>query len=392
MKKTRESPVISATAIRVNQHGRDLYLFSLSARHIHELIESGKMDIDRWSPAHPEGYQRVPIDSRYKRYGKFVAKSGGISPTSILLSLRKRDALEIHALQGSECAFNIRVKDFDGKIYIPDGQHRAYGLDWAVKEYPGEIDDYEVPVVLFIGAGKDPIYDEAQQFYLINTNAKRVKTDLAQRYTLRNRETDLGEIVENLQIPGGSSRSLDPYAVKIVDMLNAEGPLKGRIALPNTENPRASISQNSFIDSIRPIVAKASEAHWTVGKTRDIIKAFWAAVKAKCPEAFNHWSGDACVAEDPHHFSAVLVKTAGMYALNEILSRSMLLPGVASAPTSPETFRALLDKREVARYFKDGCDGYWSSEDGVEGAASHGTSRKSFNEIAEDIWEEMAET
>lgn len=386
------APLIDVTALRVNQQGKVLYLFPLNASTIHNLITSDKLGIDRWSTTNEDGYQRLPIDSRYKKFGKFVVNSKGISPVSILLSLRNRDALKLKALPDSDSVFSLRVED-EGQMYIPDGQHRAYGLNWAVNEYPGKVDDYELPVVLFVAGGSDPRYEEAQQFYLINNNAKRTKTDLAQRYVLRSREKSGGPLTRDITIPSGSSGELVSYAVKITDMLNQDGPLKGRIELPNTPSSAASISQASFIDSIKPLLAKASEAHWTIGRTTDIIKAFWSAVKSKCPEAFDHWSDDGHADEEPDHFKAVLATTSGVYILNDILSRSMLLSEVAKAPTAYETYQKLLSKRSAERYFEDGRDGYWSSEDGVEGgAASHGTSRKSFKEVADEMWEELSES
>ena len=106
---TNPTNIIQTVAIRLNQQGRELYLFTMNAEQIHRLIESGKLGIDRWSPTSQEGYQRVPIDSRYKKFGRFVAISKGISPVSILVSLRDKKALDIRPLDGVEGA--VRVND-----------------------------------------------------------------------------------------------------------------------------------------------------------------------------------------------------------------------------------------------------------------------------------------
>jgi DGQHR domain-containing protein len=391
-KQEDRTALIDVIAIRTNQHGKSLYLFSLKASTIHDLVSTGRLVVDKWKPNNPNGYQRDPVDSRYKNFGKFVAKKKGTSPLSILLSLRDRNAMHIRALPGSSSVYALKIMDTgNNNLYIPDGQHRTYGIDWAYNEYPGELDDYETPVVLMISDSSDPRFEEAQNFYLINNNSKRTKTDLAQRYILNEREKGAGDITSEITVPSGSAKELAPYAVKIVDMLNEEGPFKERIIYPNVKSSTASISQSSFIDSMKPFLDKASEAHWTIGKTTAVLNGFWNAVKSKCPNSFDHWSGDACLPEDPRHFKAVLTTTSGVYVLNAILAKVLLLPGVLEAPTAPETYKAILGKKQVEKYFVDGPEGYWSSEQGVDGAASHGTSRKAFKDIIEGIWDDLAE-
>ncbi len=351
-----------------------------------------KLDIDRWNPKNALGYQRIPTESRYKKFGKFVAQTKGVSPISILISLRDKDALDVYPIRGGNGAVGLTIYPDGGKMYIPDGQHRAYGLRWAVDEYPGEVEEYELPVVLFVADGDDPRYEEAVQFYTINNFSKRVRTDLAQRYVLRQREKDLGKLSDKVVVPGGVPwKQLEPFAVKITDIVNSDGPLKGKINPPNVSITAASISQGSFVDSLRPLLTKAAEAGWDIGKTAAVLNAYWGAVKNKCPEAFSHWSGDACTDQDDDHFNAVLVTTSGMYSLNDVLARSLLRARVLKAPTTPETFRSLLDEQALEDYFTDGEDGYWSSQEGATGAAAHGTGRKSFKEIADEIWDNIPE-
>ncbi len=387
--KDESMKTLDVIAIRIKQHDKDIYAFSLDARTIHDLLNSKKMDIDRWSPTNQDGYQRNPTDTRYKKFGKFVLRRDGISPLSILLSIRNKEALELEPIHGQQNVFHLKIKLKDAIIYLPDGQHRAYGLRWAVDMYPGEVDNYQLPAVLFIAGGEDPRYEEAQQFYLINTLGKRVKTDLAQRYILRTKEKAQGTLTETVIIPEDSIKDLDPYALKISDMLNADGPLAGMISLPNSNT--LAISQNSFIDSIKPLLIRAAELHWSIGKARDTLAAFWGAIKDKCPRSFSHWDGDGCSAGNPEHFNAVLVKTSGMYSLNAVLAKSLLLPEVSKAPTEKETFKKLLDTPELETYFgEDGLGGYWSSSN-TGGAAGRGTSRKSFKDISDEIWSHLVE-
>jgi DGQHR domain-containing protein len=355
---------LQTVALRLKQHGRELYQFSLSAGRIHDLIASGEMDIDRWSPEKVDGYQRTPTESRFKKYGKYVAVAKGVSPTSLLLSLRDKEKLDVEDTNEGN-AVRLQVDLRGSKLYVPDGQHRAFGLKWAVDEYAGEVEDYEVPVVLFIADGPDPKYEEAQQFYTINNFAKRVRTDLAQRYLLRQKEQELGGLDEQTTIPADATlKDLEPYGVKVADLLNASGPLKERIAPPNVEAPGAPVKQTSFVDSIKPLLQTASKLRWDIGKTKEILEAFWAAVSEKCPEAWTHWSNDPCGIDSQDHFNAVLATTTGVYSLNDLLNRTMLLPDVARAPTEAKTFKALLSRPGLEDpFFVDGPEGFWSSED-----------------------------
>jgi DGQHR domain-containing protein len=383
---------LEAVAIRFNQYGRELFQFSLPAGMVRDLIASEKMDIDRYHPdKNPEGYQRVPTETRYKKFGKFVVKTRGISPTSILVSLRDKRRLEAEEI-GEGNAVRLRIDLKGAKLYIPDGQHRAYGLRWAVDQYPGQVEDYEVPIVLFVADGDDPRFEEALQFYTINNNAKRVRTDLAQQHVLRAKEKELGgPMVEDAKIPPDATlRELEPYAVKIAFLCNASGPLRGKIAPPNVEMPAASVSQSSFVDSIKPLLQVASEMRWNVKDTKGILDAFWTAVKKKCPAAFEHWSNDSCDIASADHFDAVLATTTGVYSLNDLLTRTLRLSEVSKDPASPATFERLLDRPELEDFFGDGPEGYWGSKSPMEGSASsHGTSRKSFKEISGDMWDEL---
>jgi DGQHR domain-containing protein len=379
---------LKTNGLELEQYGKKIYQFFISARTIRDLIESEFMDVDRWAPDNPDGYQRIPTESRYRKFGKYVVEKKGISPTSVLLSLRDENQLNIEHTD-IPGVVKITIDLSDNKIYIPDGQHRSYGLKWAVDEYPGECDDYKLPVVLFVADGEDARYEEANQFFTINTNLKKPQLNLAQEYLKKKREVELGDLTLNTPIPFNSTlKDLIPYGVKIADILNGSGLFQARIQLPNQNLPSASISRSSFVDSLTPLLKHASEYHWTIEKTKDAAEAFWQAVKQRCPLSFNHWSGDECGDDD--HFDAVLVKTAGIYSLNDILARSQALPEISQAPTSPEAYERLLSKDQLEDFFTDGPEGYWSSKSSMdEYAAGHGTSKKSFKDIADSIWEAM---
>jgi DGQHR domain-containing protein len=388
----KKDATLVKVALRMSQFDKKLYQFFLSAGEIHELVTSGNMDIDRWNPQNEEGYQRIPTESRYKKYGRYVVQKKGMTPVSLTLSLRDKGALRVEEL-GNDVV-KLRIDLGRAMLYIPDGQHRAYGLRWAVDQYLDEVKEYQIPVVMFLADGDDPRYEEATQFYTINNNAKRVKTDLYQRYLLKTREKELDKITDRTPIPSGVRlKDLEPYAVKIVDMLNSNGPFSKRISLPNVSSETASISQNSFVDSIKPLLTFASEAGWDTGKVVEAINAYWVAIKAKCPESFNHWSGDSCNENSEDHFNAVLVTTTGVNSLNDVLKRMMTLPEVLDKPTSPEVYKRILDKPSLDDYFSDGKNGFWGSESEIDESASRrGTSKKSFKELADDIWEAVKET
>lgn len=381
--------VLQVNGVPIHQNGRIHYLISLTAETVHDLMVNGLLKVDEWSMTNQDGYQRAPTQSRVKKFARHIRTSQGFSPVTALLYCRNQNNIETHVKDGV-CELTITV-DPENPLYIPDGQHRLYGLKMAVDADP-KAADYELGCVLMVAhEGVDPRYEEASQFFTINTLQKKVPTDLAQRFMLRRAEQTTGEIKRSDKLPAEAKRDdLKPFAVAVVDMLNADktSPWHDLIETPN--EPAGStrpISQNMFVDSILPLLKHGSEYGWNVGKVVDSINAFWREVADRCEDAMEHWNGDGCddTDDDPHTYY-VLRTTSGVISLNTVLKWMVGKLPVINDPTDQTLYAELMDLDQ--EHFSDA---YWKAGEDAGGAALKGTSRAAFNEIASEIRGAIAE-
>ena len=119
------------------------------------------------------GYQREPMEERFRGIGNYYAKNGNrnlIPP--IIVSVRvetHEDRVRFDKLFNEGDVPGIHAA-FDKSVFsIVDGQHRAGGLAWAWENVAGF--NATVPVMLFYGLG---YADEAHLFDDINTNQRKL--------------------------------------------------------------------------------------------------------------------------------------------------------------------------------------------------------------------------
>lgn len=365
-------------AVEASQHGRPIYVSSLPAGTAHALIADKKMDVDRWSEANPDGYQRNPIPTRYRRFGRFVREQTGISPTTALLFVRNPDAVKVEDLGNNIRKVTIALED--AVIHVPDGQHRLWGIADAFEAEKETVEDFSLPITMLVAQDDDSRYEEAYQFYQINSNQKRVPTDLAQRYLLRKQEEESGRVSRDSELPMGAiNKELIPYATRIVDLLRQEqnGPWTDLIGLPNGRTP-APISQNSFVQSISAVLRHTADQGWEVGRVVDTISAFWRALGELCPEAMAHWEKD----DDPRY---VLRTTSGVFSMNDVLAWCLGRVEFLAYPTNPETYKERFSESGLD-YFAD----TWWAAGNQTGASGYGTSAAAFKKIRHEIVGDLA--
>lgn len=129
--------------------------------------------------------------------------------------------------------------------------HRVEGLKDALENGSNNIEDFQLPVVILENVSKE---DEITQFLQINTTAKKVKTDLASR--LLKELYEKNEMHKNSIICKGDKWKMN--GIKIADKLFElqNPPWYRRIRLPNAEKEETTISQTSFVESLRPVIAE----------------------------------------------------------------------------------------------------------------------------------------
>jgi len=360
--------------VEAKQYGRRIIVGAIQAKILAELYEKGLLKVDVYSPANPEGYQRALSKTRSRKFGRFVG-SGGISPTSILIYSRDPESGIRKIGEGLYEIQNLNPSKV--QLYITDGQHRTDGIFEAFKEgWLNENIDYEIPIVILFWdqtrSPKDQRLEEAMQFYIINTQQKRMRTDLAHQYIFKQYEAEKGPIGDSTKLPYGiKKKDYVPYAIYITRRLreDSDSPWKDLILSPN-EKRDAPITEGSFSDSLSPILDYSIQASLTMGEIISLLKNFWRAVFDLCPDARKNYD------------KYVLMKTSGVYSLHIFLPTLLIRkPNLGTQP-SVDQFKQVLQR--VGDCFTDN---FWESKNGE--AASFGTGKKSFQELATHIVEEI---
>lgn len=250
------------------------------------------------------GYQRKPQDVRVKRFVSELLKGQTDVPTSVLLNVR--DGVET-LLNGDEKTgyfLDLSAYQKEGiKLFVVDGQHRILAFERLYRESPERWGDHKLQFVLMLGARER---EEVNQFYIVNTTAKSVKTDLA--FDLLKQRADADGKVMNDAIEKGMDWKI--AAQGIVDELYAVSPVwKGRIQLANQERGRAIIPAASFVTSLKSLLTNSPVFKKVSAEKRvKMIDAYWCGIRDALREPFD---GDAS------HYA--LQKGIGVTAMHEIL-------------------------------------------------------------------------
>ncbi len=243
--------------------------------------------VDIWDPKnikHIRGYQRNPDNARIRKIAKFFEKKGAIMPVAGLVNIRDKS----------------KTKYENGKLIIPDAtrvwvvdmQHRLHGLVKAKED--GLIrGNFSFPIVLTEGLSQ---IEEAVQFYVINTRAKKMDVALTRRLLIEN----------NLIKDIADAKPWEISAVRITIDINRKivnNPWYKAIREPNAEKMVTHIAtEKSFVASLRQLLisGRAKQPH----KTAKRLSKFWLAIQENVPECF----------QEPNRY--ILQRTSGMYAFN----------------------------------------------------------------------------
>ncbi len=262
-------------------------------------------------------------------------------------------------------------------LYICDGQHRTKGVSEALKEkWLDDNDRYDIPITILFWdpqhSPSDSKLEEAMQFYTINTQQKRMRTDLAHQYIFRRAEADKGPIHSDMKLSKMKKKDYIPYKIWLVNKLNEDedSPWVGLIQPPNAAADQYPITQGSFTDSLDPVMDYMVDAGLTLGETYRLLVDYWSAIFNLCKEAYTNRN------------EYVLMKTAGVYSLHIFLRLLLIRRPTLKEHSSSSEFKKIL--ATVGTCFTDD---FWERKHGE--AATYGTGKKSFQELAEHIASEL---
>ena len=227
------------------------------------------------------GYQRPVSTSRVNKLMEDLKNHRVDLPTAVLLNLRNFDP-ETHLV---DTEHGPVFAPHGAELYVVDGQHRIEALSRLIRGKGGEQwADYEIPFACMMGASE---MEELEQFFIVNSTAKSVRTDLAFDLLKQRAEADpeaMKGIIENGQDWKVSGE-------KLAEALAQTDVWRERIRFPGMEKDATTINNSGMVNSIKPLLSTPYFGALDEGNQVKILDAYWRGVRLAIPEAF-HDAGD----------------------------------------------------------------------------------------------------
>jgi DGQHR domain-containing protein len=279
-------------------------------------------------PRTGKGYQRLPQEARINELVTDLRKGRVDLPTSVLLNIRNRDARRAYkdgALSLAPFSETGTKLGYEPKFYVVDGQHRILALKKLIEEFEEDRwSKYQIPFTCMLGATEE---EEMDQFYIVNSKAKSVRTDLA--YELLSQRAQDPEVMESLVERG---RDWQVHASNIVKKLSEDSPVwRGKIRFAAMEKGDTVMPSASMTSSLKPILASPYFKVLSADQQVSILDAFWRGVRDVMPEAFDESS----------EFS--LQKGIGVIVLHTLFTQVIeIARSRGDSVTEPDTYRHIL--------------------------------------------------
>ena len=368
MASTKSSAKLDA--LRIKQGSTTLYLTYLRARDFMD----GLTDVDAWSPTNKQGYQRMPVQSRFRKIARYVTGKDGnprpVLPQAVVLNARAEDSKKLRFTGAGENGVGTLEIPEGVKLWEVDGQHRLGGLRYAVGEN-AEFGDFPIPIVITEGL---PRLDEAVLFFVVNTTQKRVATDLAQRLI----EQQMGDASLRLQIVA-EGKDWIPKATRIVDiMVNTPGnPWHAKIGIPGTQLSGILMKQVSFVTSLKPVLNGGLYGSVPPEDVAQLLIRYWQALQEIYPEAFEN--------PDEH----VIQNTVGVFPLHILAPTVFDMVRSKNGRITKDAIAEVIKElaQNLSKDYDQGST-FWHSKDGEAGKYA---GAKGFRLLAEILKEHMPE-
>jgi DGQHR domain-containing protein len=277
-------------------------------------------EIPRRNYGERRGYQRPVAISRVNRLVADLVANRVDLPTAVLLNLREfKDGVHLVERNG---AFFFRP---DGPLYVVDGQHRIEALAKLIERAPERWSPFPIAFVCLLGADE---LEEMTEFYIVNSTAKSVRTDLAYDLLKQRAEAD-PSLMEELMEQGESWKVEGKQITE--QLASGSGLWKGRIRFPGEPPGETLLSSAGMVSSLRPLLATPYfEAISTPDKVK-ILGAYWDGIAAVFPEVFK--SG----------LKYALQKSTGVQVMHKLLIVALESLRTQGKPVlEPESYEALL--------------------------------------------------
>lgn len=303
----RNPVAFKVQALRFQQkEGRvNLYLTVLP---VSQLLQQCRVDYFRED--NPRGYQRPLMRTRLKQVSAFIQHEEGILPISILLCIRQPNRAEfqpetyVDKVNDGVPQLGVLGIPQSVTLWVVDGQHRLYGLEYAFKKDSVErVQDYLLPVTIVEGIDS---YEEMRHFHIINTRHKGVPTDMVDHHLLRMWELEGAAILGK----EGERSYLRARAAKLCDLLRntPDSPWFQKVKVAGHKAvSNQLIGQHTMVASMEPALKDAFIKRLGDEDVGKILLNYWYAIRELWPTTFL----------EPRDYK--IQKTAGVYALHTTL-------------------------------------------------------------------------
>jgi DGQHR domain-containing protein len=342
-------------AVRLVQKQVPMYLTALP------ISELDFCSIDKWDPRRTgewKGYQRGLVQKKIRSLAEYLERDDGILPVAGLLNVRKRKTLIYSGPKTSKPSIGKLAIPDDTRLWVVDMQHRLEGIREAYSK--GFLDQFSVPVLITEGLSE---VKEAAQFYVINTQSKRMGVDLTRRLLIEH-----GEIRDITDVPEWELK-----AVQIAIRLNhgiKSNPWYGRIREPEAERMRDHVAtEKSFVPSLKWLLTAPKARNRSPRHLAKFLASYWEGIRLNMPRAF----------ETPRSY--LIQKTPGFMAFHRLAPFVYRRHPDSPASTYTKLFAPLAGDSHFGEKF-------WSAKN-QKGAKRYGTGQSAYSNLAIDIKDEL---
>lgn len=274
-------PVIKSTELRHDINNVPTVVGVITAELLVKLASVPVLDPDKQT-----GYQRMAKPSRVKGLAADLVDKKVDLPTAILCNIRDPNAVKrlLKKTENEETFILNLDRDAPGNqdltLYIVDGQHRMRAFEEAEKN-GANLKNFKVPFVCMLGADEDK---EIEQFYVVNSNAKPIGTDLTLEL-LKERAHRNPQFLNDLIIEGRKWQ-IDGQGI-MRNLADRSEIWKNRIRMANQPKGDTTIPAASMVKSFKNLFVHTPVFTGLPDEQKvQLIDAYWRGIKNLLPNTF----------------------------------------------------------------------------------------------------------
>lgn len=236
---------------------------------------AGRYVIPRRNFSEKTGYQREPSTTRINQLKNELAADRVDLPTAILVNVRDYDEARNLVTVGDHLFLSLREEE----IFIVDGQHRVESLMRLYDKDPDRWGDFRLSVCFMLGATE---LLEMEQFYVVNSTAKSVRTDLALDLLKQQAESN----PDLLQALDERGHGWKVEGQTLAEELAKTAVWKGRIRFAGEPKDETTIGSAAMVGSLQPILAMPYIQMISTPNQVSILDAYWRGIREVLPDCF----------------------------------------------------------------------------------------------------------